>query len=183
MPILVRGNGGAKEFATITVKDTGEINATTKKGTAHHWLSNRDDADFVAENIKSGVNIFGKLGTYKGHEWVSDIDAKGKQTVTVSCSFKPKGILLLPTDTDKSLLSGDRDNGIALFGHFPEHESYVVQRYALLNDNYYAANAGAVTESAFTSRYNVAYSEKSVTVNLIKEDYYFIAMFDAIVFG
>lgn len=69
MPILIKGSGGAQEPPTIGVLESGLIaagpsDATSADEVASHQLSSADDADFVAENIKSGITIFGVTGTY-----------------------------------------------------------------------------------------------------------------------
>lgn len=60
--IAVSGDG------TITASSTqysGYIESTNTK-TKTHTLSSTDDINFVPENIKSGVNIFGVTGTFEG---------------------------------------------------------------------------------------------------------------------
>lgn len=55
----------ASGLVTATASQSaGVVAAGTKSGT--HQLSNLDDADFLASNIKKGVTIFGLTGTYEG---------------------------------------------------------------------------------------------------------------------
>lgn len=53
------------EAPRISVSPTGEITATDGAVECKLQLSAEHDADFVAENIKKGVNIFGVEGTFK----------------------------------------------------------------------------------------------------------------------
>ena len=46
----------------ISVGASGVVNATTPAGTTRHQLSASDDPDFIAENIKCGVGVFGVEG-------------------------------------------------------------------------------------------------------------------------
>lgn len=184
MPILIRGNGGAKEFASITAKDTGEIIASTKKGTSHHWLSSNDDADFVAENIKSGVEIFGKSGTFKGYEYAlqnTDI-AIGKQSITIPCSFTPKAVLLMTNTVDRNHKT-DFPYLVLNFGHFPELGCFFEQRRETSTGEEGLANITSYDKAYFRGAYNVQYSDRSVTVSILDEEYGFASYLTAIVFG
>lgn len=67
MPILIKGSGGAQKAPTISVNSSGLITATAGKKSVTKQLSSSDDADFIAKNIKSGVNIFGVDGTMVQH--------------------------------------------------------------------------------------------------------------------
>ena len=62
MPILIKGSGGAQKAPKISVNSNGLITATAGTKSATKQLSSSDDADFVAKNIRSGVNIFGVAG-------------------------------------------------------------------------------------------------------------------------
>lgn len=63
--------GSKPEAPIITVSSGGFVlaappNAKSETQVTTHTLSSDDDADFVAENIKSGVTVFGLKGTYGG---------------------------------------------------------------------------------------------------------------------
>lgn len=182
MPILIRGNGGAKELPTLKVYPSGSVEARTKKGAVYHALNEKDDADFVAGNIKSGVNIFGKLGTFKGYERVTGIGAVGSTSVVVPCSFKPKAILLIPYKIDQTKAEG-LTRGVCSFGHFPEYNLFVDQKYSRDSNKYYSFESSGLDASAFTGTYTVQYSDNSVSVTIIDSRYAFISEFDAIIFG
>lgn len=55
-------SGGGGVTPTISVGSDGLITAQAGTAVEMHQLSSTDDADFVAENIKSGVTIFGTTG-------------------------------------------------------------------------------------------------------------------------
>lgn len=66
---------------SISIKSSGEITATVTQSSAGYvtkgsksqatmMLSSTHDADFVEENIKNGITIFGKTGTYRNEETV-----------------------------------------------------------------------------------------------------------------
>ena len=57
------GGSGSDEPPTIEVSDSGLITATAGSDTVTHQLSAEDNEDFVASNIKNGINIFGTTGT------------------------------------------------------------------------------------------------------------------------
>lgn len=59
------GSGGGHSVE-IDVSSGGLISAECGGVIATHQLSNSDDADFIAGNIKKDVNIFGITGTYEG---------------------------------------------------------------------------------------------------------------------
>jgi len=63
MPIHFKGSGGSQKVPEISVNSSGLITATAGKKSATKQLSSSMDADFLASNIKSGVNIFGVDGT------------------------------------------------------------------------------------------------------------------------
>ncbi len=68
MPIHFKGAGGSQKTPTISVSSSGLITATAGKKSATKQLSSSMDADFVAANIKKGVNIFGINGSLEGWE-------------------------------------------------------------------------------------------------------------------
>ena len=114
---------------SIAVDSTGLVTATAGALSATKQLSVSDDVDFKAENIKSGVSIFGVNGTYEGG--VGDTESTMKfatgtfmptsselysNPVTVSgLNFKPKSLIIaimggtdmisLPQSTAAMLLS------------------------------------------------------------------------------
>lgn len=67
--ISVNSNGVIT--ATSTQSASGYMEAGTKSQT--YTLSIADDSDFKANNIKSGVTIFGVTGSYEGEESLDDI--------------------------------------------------------------------------------------------------------------
>ena len=75
-----------------SAQTAGYVSGGTK--TATHSLSNGDDGDFLAKNIKSGVTIFGVKGTYEGEsneprvEWISSSDISSTaNSVTINTDY------------------------------------------------------------------------------------------------
>lgn len=60
--------GSTPSYATpsISVSSSGVITASANGKSATKTLSSSDDSDFIASNIKSGVNIFGVTGSLSG---------------------------------------------------------------------------------------------------------------------
>lgn len=58
--------GSSYDTPSISVSTSGVITATANGKSGQHTLSSSDDTDFVASNIKSGVQIFGVTGSYGG---------------------------------------------------------------------------------------------------------------------
>lgn len=72
----------------ITVSPNGIITAMDGGATSEIKLSNEHDADFVAENIKSGVNIFGVQGGYNPIPTVSGgVEIESKTSMTAWLYF------------------------------------------------------------------------------------------------
>lgn len=92
MPILIKGSGGAQKTPSIAVNSNGLITATAGKKSASLQLSSTHDSDFVAANIKKGVNIFGVDGTLK------TVDANNASGITVSCGEDESTIALIFPD-------------------------------------------------------------------------------------
>lgn len=103
----------------ITISEDGKVIATEGEATSEVQLSNKHDPDFIAENIKSGANIFGVEGTlnqkvtgkvilngsgglrvwcYNGYDTVKatviDLTANTSSIITV---VKNSPVILVPT--------------------------------------------------------------------------------------
>lgn len=76
-----------KNLPEITVFEDGKVTATEGEATSEIQLSNTHDPDFIAENIKSGINIFGVDGSYDPMPLVSGSITTGSQ---LSSSFNVK---------------------------------------------------------------------------------------------
>ena len=84
-------NGTCIEATTPTISvnsSTGVITATSGNKSSTYTLSSANDSDFIASNIKNGINIFGLTGTYQASEdgsgniseyWYFDIKLSGYQ--------------------------------------------------------------------------------------------------------
>ena len=94
MPILIKGSGGAQKAPTISVSSSGLITATAGKKSATKQLSSSDDTDFVAENIRSGVELFGKTGTYGRTASISSVTLNASTGVlTIALNEPIAGVL------------------------------------------------------------------------------------------
>ena len=182
MPIHIKGSGGSQKLPSISVNSSGLVTATAGNKIATKQLDSSMDADFVAGNIKSGVNIFGKTGTFNGYERVPGIAAAGKTKITIPCTHKPKAVLLIGIVINTDSLD-DYHFGITLFGHFPEYGYMIDQDCYYRDESYGEIRTVALTSKYFTETYKVEYSDNSVTVGLVPTTHCFLATFDAIVFG
>lgn len=92
MPIHIKGAGGSQKTPEISVSASGLITATAGNKSATKQLSSSMDSDFVAENIKNGVTIFGVTGTAPAYGYcVFDADSvtfsknsEGHTTITIN---------------------------------------------------------------------------------------------------
>lgn len=81
----------------ITISKEGKITAKDGDATSEVQLSNKHDPDFIAENIKSGVNIFGIQGTF---------------LTTSFCSIRY--VSMQPIHCHLYYIGNDDENGISL---------------------------------------------------------------------
>lgn len=79
---------GPAPTPTITVASTGLVSASASGQTGTHQLSSSDDTDFVAANIKSGVTIFGLLGSYTPTYDTPSITVSTGGLITASANSK-----------------------------------------------------------------------------------------------
>ena len=79
---------GPAPTPTITVSSAGLVSASASGQTATHQLSSTDDADFVAANVKSGVTIFGLLGSYAPTYDTPSITVSSGGLITASANGK-----------------------------------------------------------------------------------------------
>lgn len=90
------------EEPTITIDDTGLVEATVKGFSSCAQLSAEHDSDFKPENIKKGVNIFGVNGTF------TDINAR-----ILTCRVKFTASLVYPSCYIDIEYCGAGDNGVS----------------------------------------------------------------------
>lgn len=123
MPILIKGSGGAQEAPTINVSSSGLITAKAGDETTTKQLNTQaaktvtpgtsaqtavasgkyttgavtvaGDSNLAAENIKSGVSIFGKTGSLTPMSVVQYVDAiaygDGSKSITFNDTFPDFG--------------------------------------------------------------------------------------------
>lgn len=112
-------------------QSSGYVSGSTKSATLQ--LSSSQDADFIASNIKNGVNIFGVTGNYNG-----DISSC---TLTANDVFKASSSLLCI-----ELPSGFKNKTISGYVNFYEAgtDQWVIVMFKYFNFNSYTLNSRTV---------------------------------------
>lgn len=67
---------------TVNISAAGKVTATSSGGTTTKTLSSTYDPDFISSNIKSGVTVFGLIGTYSGGTPVVESCSSGRPVAT-----------------------------------------------------------------------------------------------------
>lgn len=96
--------GGSQETPSIEVNSAGLITATAGNTSITKQLSSSDDSDFVAGNIKQGVNIFGLDGSFTGETQQTptiSVDSSGLITATAGDKSTTQQ---LPTQAAKTIV-------------------------------------------------------------------------------
>lgn len=88
--------GSTPSYATpsISVSSSGVITASANGKSATKTLSSSDDSDFIASNIKSGVNIFGVTGSLSGGDSIAYILKKGQDAATAGITIASNSITI-----------------------------------------------------------------------------------------
>lgn len=141
------------------------------------------DSNLVSSNIVSGKSIFGVAGNYKAHECVI-VDGLDKTSITIPCSFQPKGFILIPEKLDRNY-KDNYEKVCTMIGHFPDYNFFVEQSYTVSDSRYSIAAANEIDSVRFTNYYSVQYSANSITVTLLQDRYNFgfCSPFYAIILG
>lgn len=83
--VNVSGSSGDHN-PSISVSNDGTVTATCGVTSTTHALSSSDDADFKAENIKTGTNIFGVTGSFTSDANATAADLRSSKTAYVNGS-------------------------------------------------------------------------------------------------
>ena len=124
-------------------------------------------------------------GAYQRYEYVLENTeiAIGKRSITIPCSFAPKAVLLMATKLERGA-DAYFSNLVVNFGHFPEYGFYFDQKRNTGTREYSGAFSNLIDDNIqYQKMYDVQYSNNSVTVNILDEEYGFASYFDVIVFG
>ena len=108
---------GPAPTPTITVSSAGLVSASASGQTATHQLSSTDDTDFVAANIKSGVTIFGLLGSYSPTYDTPSITVSSSGLITASANGK-SATQQLTTQSAKTVTPGTSSQTAVASGRY-----------------------------------------------------------------
>lgn len=120
---------GTKQLTTkaATTYTPGTANQTIASGTYLTGTQTiRGDVNLVAENIKSGISIFGVIGSYEGSGGSSSGGGVETCTLTVLCDAPLVG------DEGFIFINGNQEISTGLFPGFGETSTYTVQKNSLI---------------------------------------------------
>lgn len=122
------------------------------------------------------------LANNRCYELVSGIDAIGKDSFSIPCSFKAKGVILLPKEYDKDVVI---TVGFCMLAHLPEYNLCAEQIYMSSKEAF--SSIACTTIDAYDHNWegmmDIQYYDNSITVTSKITSHKFMAVFDAIILG
>lgn len=117
--------GPTYEDPVISVANNGVVTASANGKSSTHTLSSTDDSDFIPSNIKTGVTIFGQLGTFTSDANAAATDILASKTAYVN-GLKITGSIATRSDSGNTNLVAQGASKSFPAGYYPNSHGAVV---------------------------------------------------------